>query len=134
MTENNLQHPSIPRMISALLEAAKAKCWNHLKKDFQEHRIDWVKAGDSRKALTMREYLELPKALADYSYTQLCTYLDYGKIVWGFYAQKLPFGSGSLTQVGVVFDPESDEIIHCMRIMHRKKYFEKKRQFIKIRW
>lgn len=134
MLDIDLRHPSPDEMIQKLIDATEVKRWNHFRKDFKGHRDDWVKIRDTRKPLTKQQYMRLPKALAEYPYVQLCAYSYYGRTVWGFYTRRLPFEGIFLSQVGVVYAPEEDEIIHCMRVNNRTNYFERQREFVEIRW
>jgi hypothetical protein len=130
----DLRHPSIEDMVQMLIRASSAQRWNHFRKDYKTHCTDWVDAGDSKKILSRREYLELPWILAEHPDVQLCRYLDGGQPVWGFYRERLLYLDSNLSHVGVVYDPYEDEIIHCMRIRHRHRYFERKQNFVEIRW
>lgn len=134
MIRKDLRYPSVSQMVSALMKAAEDRRWNHLRKDFEKHRGDWVESRDIRKPLTTPQYLELPEVLAEYSHVRLCTYLYYSRTVWGFYAERLPFKNFTLSQVGVAYDPIEGEIIHCMRVKLRAKYFERHQEFVNIRW
>jgi hypothetical protein len=40
----------------------------------------------------------------------------------------------NLNKVGVVYDVEANEIIHCMRFRRGKRYCEQFTDLVKIRW
>jgi len=134
----DILHPTPEEMVAALLEAAEAERWNHWQHEVRQHASDWCDAGDMRHPLTADEFAQLPETVARYPFVELCIYGYYGRPVWGFYARKLPFREWVLTNVLVVYDPITGEIVHCMWPRRRKRYCERWGKqtdvFVRVRW
>jgi hypothetical protein len=122
----NIKEPTIEEMITALIEAADARRWNHLEMDTRKHQNDWQRF---RIKLTGKEYQELPKLLAQHPHCELYAYQHDTRFAWGYYRRQLNVGKRKLYNVLAVYDPKAMEIIHVMRADIR--YFEKKANLIK---
>ena len=122
----NIKAPTIEDMITALIEAADARRWNHLEADTRKHRHDWQRFGVE---LTIKEYQELPKFLAQHSHCALYAYQHDTSFAWGYYRRQLNVSKWKLYDVLAVYHPEAMEIIHVMRADAR--YFEKKAKLMK---
>ncbi|MEE8391762.1 MAG: hypothetical protein V3S14_13340 [Anaerolineae bacterium] len=136
----DILQPTPEEMTTTLLESAEAEQWNHWRHEIEQHASDWCDANDMRRALRVDEFADLPKTVAQYPFVELCVYgYGYrGQAVWGFYARKLPFREWVLTNVLVVYNPLSGEIIHCMWPRRKKRYCERWGEqtgtFVRVRW
>ena len=113
-------------MITALIEAADARCWNHLEADTRKHQNDWQRFGIE---LTAKEYHQLPKLLAQHPHCELYAYQHDTRFAWGYYRRQLNVGKRKLYDVLAVYNPKAMEIIHVMRA--NAKYFERKAKLMK---
>jgi hypothetical protein len=138
MKPEEICDPTPEQMTAALLKAAQARRWNHWQHEVETHAGDWVEAGAMRKPLTSEQFARLPAAVAEYPFVELCVYRYKGKVVWGYYCKRLPFAGEMLVNVLVVFDPEVEEIVHCMYPDRGKKYCqrwgEQGKLFVEVRW
>ena len=129
-----MRDPKPEEMIEMLIQATEADYWNHYEKDFRKHCYDWLSEGEMDSRMSHEEYRNLPIVLAQHPHVELCTYIYKGKRVWGYYREKLRYGNLNLNKVGVVYDTEVNEIIHCMRFRRGKRYCEQFIDLVKIRW
>lgn len=131
-------HPTPDEMTAALLAAVEAGRWSHWEHELEAHARDWVKAGDMPRPLRPDELAELPAAVARYPFVELAVYGYWDRLVWGFFCKSLPFEGRRLSWVLVVYDPVTDEIVHCMRPRLGKRYCERwgeqTRLFGPVRW
>ena len=138
MKPEEVCHPTPEQMTTALLEAARAGRWNHWRHEVKTHADDWVEAGAIRKPLAAEQFAQLPAAVAEYQFVELCVYWYRRKVVWGYYCKRLPFAEGILVNVLVVFNPQAEEIVHCMYPDRGKKYCqrwgEQGKLFVEVRW
>ena len=138
MKPEEICDPTPEQMTAALLKAAQARRWNHWQHEVETHAGDWVEAGAMRKPLTSEQFARLPAAVAEYPFVELCVYRYKGKVVWGYYCKRLPFAGEMLVNVLVVFDPEAEEIVHCMYPDRGKRYCERwgeqGKLFVEVRW
>lgn len=131
-------NPTPEQMIAALLDAADAERWNHWEHEVDRHTEDWVRVGDTRKAMSAAQFRALPETVGRYPFVKLCVYRYRRRMVWGFYCKRLLHEGEWLTQVIVVVDPAIREIVHCMRSDKGKKYCEnagkQENEFRPVRW
>jgi hypothetical protein len=133
--------------VTDLIEAADAHRWNHLEMDMCKHQNDWQPFGVE---LTVKEYQELPKLLAQHPHCELYAYQHDTRFAWGYYRRQLNVGKRKLYDqtfsfpkrkslikkkrrgnfnVLAVYNPKAMEIIHVMCADVR--YFEKKAKLMK---
>jgi hypothetical protein len=138
MRPEEVCNPTPEQMTTALVEAAQARRWNHWQHEIETHAGDWAKTRTMRKPLAAEQFAKLPVAVAEYQFVELCVYRYKGKVVWGYYCKRLPFAREMLVNVLVVFDPEAEEIVHCMYPDRGKKYCqrwgEQGKLFVEVRW
>ena len=131
-------HPTPEEMTAALLEAAEAERWNHWQHEVEQHADDWRDVGDIRCPLAVEEFASLPEAVARYPFVELCIYGYRNRTAWGFFCKRLLFEGQRLSWVLIVYDPLTDEIIHCMRPDRGKRYCERwgeqTKVFVPVRW
>ena len=132
----DILNPTPEQMTTALLEAAQAERWDHWEHEVDTHADDWAATSEMRKPMKAAEFRKLPEVVASYQFAELCVYGYKRRVVWGFYCQRLPFAGHMLSQVPVVLDPVSAEIVHCMRMKKRycERWGEHEKLFVKVRW
>jgi len=90
------------------------------------------------KPLTPGQFRKLPQAVGKYAFVELCVYGYRGRTVWAFYCKRLPFQGNKLSQVLVVLDPMTNEIVHCMHSKTGKRYCERwgeqEKPFVSVTW
>jgi hypothetical protein len=81
MKPEKVRNPIPEQMTASLLEAARARRWNHWQHEVETHAGDWVRVGAMSKPLTAEQFARLPAAVAEYQFVELCVYRYKGKVV-----------------------------------------------------
>jgi len=123
--------PTPDEMISVLSKACRKERWSHFRHDFHKHSGDWSRIVGT---LTDEEYRDLPLLLVAEEDIELYTYIYHGRRVWGFFSSQVLFQKRGqhIENVGVIYDPQADETVHCMRVVQPRRYFRSHRDVVFI--